>query len=206
VSFDGILVPEGISLEGSGRGTTHLVRGTGWDMHVPSFALLGHNTVSGFTFGDAHRYRSADQGTGFLMLGARWDRANTYGSPLDISHVVISDNEFDRPFIAIRNDGLAIDHLIVVHNIFGAFSTALNWEGNPHNIGSRYHYSDSIVAYNRFFPGSYLDLGIAQGTMASSLSAATAPTSAITSPTVLRAPTSMMKPTPRGGGRRIFGA
>jgi uncharacterized protein DUF11 len=170
VGFDGILVPEGVSLQGAGRGVTRLVRGAQWDIHVPSFALLGHNTVTGFTFGDAHIYRAADQGTGFFMLGARWDRARAYRSPLDISHVVISDNEFDRPFIAIRNDGLGIDHLIVVHNIFGAFSTALTWEGNPRNIGHRYHYSDSIVAYNRFFPGSYLDLTIGQGAIASALS------------------------------------
>ena len=170
VSFDGILLPQGVSLQGAGRGVTRLVRGRQWDIHVPSFALLGHNIVAGFTFGDEHVYRTSEQGTGFFMLGARWDRARVYGSPLDISHVVISDNEFDKPFIAIRNDGLGIDHLIVVHNIFGAFSTALVWEGNPQNVGHPYHYRDSIVAYNEFFPGSYMDARIGQGTIASALS------------------------------------
>jgi hypothetical protein len=170
VSLDGILVPEGVSLQGSGRGVTRLVRGAQWDINVPGFALLGHNSAAGFTFGDAHLYRAADRGTSFLMLGTRFDRARLYDSPLDISHVVISDNEFDKPFIAISNGGLEIDHLILVHNIFGAFSTALTWEGNARNIGHRYRYRDSIVAYNSFFPGSYVDLGIGQGAMVSSIS------------------------------------
>jgi hypothetical protein len=170
VSRDGILVPPGVNLQGAGRGVTRLMRGTQWDIHIPSFALLGHNAVSGFTFGDAHRYQATERGTGFFMLGARWDRARVYATPPDVDHVLISDNEFDKPFMAVGNDGLGIDHLVVVHNTFGAFSTALAWEGNPLNPGYRYHYRDSIVAHNSFFPGSYIDLGIAQGAMASSLS------------------------------------
>jgi hypothetical protein len=174
VSPDGILVPDGVSLRGAGRGLTRLVRGSHWDMQVPSFALLGHNTVSGFTFRDARVYQTDERGTAFLMLGTRWDRAAAYDTamPLSVTHVVISDNEFDKPFVAVSNAGLGVDHLIVTHNIFGAFATALTIEGVPSDTSHRYHYSDSIVAYNKFFPGSSLNLPIGQGAIATGISGA----------------------------------
>lgn len=172
VGVDGILVPMGVSLHGTGRGETTLVRGARWDMHVPSFTLLGHNTVSRFTFRETRVFRTGDRGTGLLMLGPRWDRAQAYGpgTSLDIDHVTITDNEFDKPFIAIGNDGLGIDHLIITRNTFGAFATALEFEGNSHLPDHRYRYSDSIVAYNTFYPGSSLDLASGQGTVATGLS------------------------------------
>ena len=174
VAFDGILVPDGVSLRGAGAGRTVLLRGGRWDLQVPSFALLGHNTVSGFTFRDSRVYTNKDWGTGFLMLGTRWDRAAAYrpAAPLGITHVIVSDNEFDKPFFAITNGGLGVDHLIVTHNIFGAYATAMTIEGVPTEISHRYHYSDSIVAHNKFFPGSFLNLAIGQGAIATGISGA----------------------------------
>jgi len=172
VSYDGLLVPDGVSIQGAGSTATKLLRGSAWDMHLPSFALLGHNTVSGLTFRDARKYTNRDSGSALLMLGVRWDRASAYYSnaPTNVSHVVITQDVFDQPYDAIANGGLSIDHLWVVNNEFGAFKTALSWEGNPANVAHHYSYSDSVVAYNKFSPGSYLDTSTGQGTIATELS------------------------------------
>lgn len=171
-SQDGLLVPDGVSLEGAGSSATTLVRGAGWDIHLPSFALQGHNEVRGFRFRDAHPYTNGDAGTGLLMLGVRVDRAGAYHpvDPTRVSHVVITHDVFYGPYYAIANAGLAIDHLMVTHDEFGAFRTALSWEGYWWDAAYRYRYSDSVVAYNRFFPSSYSNPAIHQGAIATELS------------------------------------
>lgn len=171
VSRDGILVRPGVSLRGAGLGTTRLVRGARWDMHLPSFALLGSNQVGGFSFIESRVFRRGDLGTGFLMLGTRWDRVSIYQPVVteNVSHVVISDNEFDKPFIAIGSDGVSLDHIVVIKNTFGAYSTAIALEGNALNIAQPYHFRDSIVDRNTFMPGSALDVPAGQGTIATAM-------------------------------------
>jgi hypothetical protein len=175
VSLDGILVPEGVSLRGAGSESTTLIRGAAWDLVIPSFALQGYNTVAGFTFHDERRYLAGEHGSPLLSLGVRWDRAHLYPitDPARVSHVVISDNTFDRPYIAIGNGGLAIDHLYVTNNVIGAFITGLFWEGSLSNPTYRYEFTDSIVAFNTFHPGSYMDIRTGSGTLATGLSGGT---------------------------------
>ena len=172
VSYDGILVPHGVNLRGAGAERSTIVRGANWPVEIPSFALRGHNEVSGLTFRDERVYGNDQFGAGFLSLGVRWDRVRMYGpnDPMAVSHVVITANRFDKPFIAVAGGGLSIDHLRVTKNIFGAFYTALFWEGNIFNTSYHYSFSDSIVAQNTFYPGSYLDTKIGQGTIATALS------------------------------------
>lgn len=172
VSPDGLIVPQGVNLRGSGAGVSRVVRGPRWDAHVPSFALLGFNQVNGLTFSESRVFKTGMTGTGFLMLGTRWDRVNAYRptAPFEISHVVISENEFDKPYLAIGSDGVSLDHVIIDHNIFGAFATAIAWEGNAANLVHPYHFSDSIIAYNTFLPGSSLDLAAGQGAIATGMS------------------------------------
>lgn len=169
VSRDGILVPAGVSLLGEGWRRTRVVRGAHWEPALPSFALLGHNQVTGFTFAESHRFVRGETGASFLALGPRWDRLHAYRANVssEVSHVVISDNEFDKPFVAIANNGLAIDHLVVTHNLFGAYQTAIELEAN---LNTPYHFRDSIVAHNQFFPGSALDIAAGQGAIATGLS------------------------------------
>jgi hypothetical protein len=172
VSLDGILVPDGVSLTGAGRDVTIILRGDRWTAEMPSFALQGHNTIVGFKFQDERRYGNADYAAPFLSLGVRSDRATIYRptDPTAVSHVAITQNLFDRPFIAVGSGALSLDHIFVTNNIFGAFRIALAWEGNPQNLVYPYHFTDSVVAHNLFYPGSYLDTSTGQGTMATGLS------------------------------------
>jgi len=172
VSHDGLAIPEGVSLEGAGSSATILVRGTSWNAQLPMFALRGHNVVSGFTFRDARIYASNDSGSPMLLLGAISDRvrARRENASKRVSHVIITQNLFDKPFRAIVNDGSAIDHLLITSNEFGAFKTAIFLEGNSSSIADRYSFSDSIISRNQFLPGSYLDVTIGQGAIATELS------------------------------------
>jgi uncharacterized repeat protein (TIGR01451 family) len=175
VSYDGILVPDGVSLQGAGSTQTTVVRGANWGAGIPTFTLIGHTNVSGFTFTDEHVYQGVATGNTFLQLGVpRW-RAGSWYSQFDItgtSHVVITQNVFDKPFIAVGNlyAGLPIDHLLVTSNIFGAYATAVQFEGDATNAAYPYRYSDSIVAFNTFYPGSYIDVAATQGTIATQIS------------------------------------
>jgi hypothetical protein len=170
VSLDGVLVPDGVSLQGAGREFTTILRGPKWNLDMPSFALQGHNTVAGFKFGDARQYGPKDYAAPMLSLGVRWDRAKFYGvaGSAAPSHMAIAKNLFDRPFIAIGSGGLPLDHIVVVDNVFGAYRAALVWEGT--NTAFPYHFSDSVISHNTFYPGSYLDVAIGQGTVATGLS------------------------------------
>jgi Domain of unknown function DUF11 len=172
VSLDGFLVPEGVSLRGASSGSTTLIRGAAWDLATPTFALQGRNSVTGFTFRDERRYQPGERGAALLSLGVRWDRVGLYRLThlARVSHVIISGNTFDRPFIAIGSGGLAIDHLSVTKNIIGAFITGLFWEGNLDNPAYHYEFTDSIVDDNTFQPGSYIDTRIRSGTTATGLS------------------------------------
>jgi hypothetical protein len=172
VTSDGILVPDGVSLEGAGSGSTTVARGTSWGC-LAVFSLFGHATISGFTFSDQQIYQGLTGYNEFLQFGVMAAHANTYGVTIgSVSHVVIAQNVFSKPFIAIGNlySGIAVDHLVVASNIFGAYATAIQFEGDATNSTHPYQLRDSIIDSNTFYPGSYLDVTAAQGTIATQLS------------------------------------
>jgi hypothetical protein len=175
VSQDGIIVPPNVGLEGEGAGNTRLVRGLEWEGSSPSFILQGHNEISDLTFTDSHRYQPKDYGPAILSLGLPPGHAKTYSpsAPTSVSHVRIHDNVFDKPYIGVGASGLPIDHLRIVDNEFGAYATGVMIEGNAWDVRYRYQLRDSVISGNVFYPGSYLDTSIRQGTMASSISGGT---------------------------------
>lgn len=162
----GVLVPVGISIIGSGASFTTIRRDTTWSMQKPIFTLQGRNTVQGVTFKDAYVYQPTDPGRMLLELGVNPISAQFFNAsdPSNVSGVTITQNVFDQPFVAIQDNGLPIDHLFVTNNVFGAYNMGLY-------VDSAHQLSDSVVAYNTFEPGSYLDVSAAQGTISSSASA-----------------------------------
>jgi hypothetical protein len=175
VSADGILLPVGVDLQGAGRAATVILRAAEWPLAIPTFTLQGRNTVRGLRFRDARVYTRGDSGAAALELGTRWDRGRAYyaGDPFAVSHVTIADNTFEFPFYAIANSGLAIDHLTITGNEFGAFNTAIMLEADTWNAAYRYELRDAAITHNRFYPGSYLDAAIGQGTIATQLGGGT---------------------------------
>jgi hypothetical protein len=174
VTYDGILVPVGVSLRGAGAGMTSVIRAAGWAASMPDFALQGNNTVQGITFGDANVYTPASGGTAAaLQLGVRYYRAHSYSAtdPTVTSNVVITGNVFDKTYVAIGDQGLPIDHLFVTYNDIGAYYSGLSPGGTSTNMTYPFRMDDSVIAFNTFAPGSYIDTAAAAGTIASQLGA-----------------------------------
>jgi uncharacterized repeat protein (TIGR01451 family) len=159
-------------------------RGPMWsESGVPTFNLQGNNTVSNLYFADQMNYTPWDtpgynsgsagnHNNGLpgsdLQLGVEFWHApggdgpgsggyyNAFTPTTNISHVVITENIFNKPYLAIGNGGLPIDHLMITYNTFGgAFSNAIYVSQNKNNAWLPYHFNDSIVAFNNFYPSSF---------------------------------------------------
>lgn len=175
LSPDGIIVPRGVSLRGSGALTTTIVQDA--DGLPPprqaTFTLMGGNTVEGFTFRDAHVYTSGHVDSTFLSLGPgrRAVAPTTSSVPDAIADVVIAHNIFDRPQVAISAGGALISRLFIVGNELGAYRIGLELSADRPMVNRRFSVEDSVMAYNLFRPGSYLATDIGQGAMASEIGA-----------------------------------
>jgi hypothetical protein len=170
---DGIELPKGVSLRGAGAKSTRLIREK---PHGPctgaAFSLLGENAVEGFTFFDANIYGPGDPACPLFQLGTQTGSPGhdpSDATPVD--EIVITRNVFDRPSVAIADAGMPIRHLILTNNEFGAYRTALDLSGNRYITAPKYRIDDSIVEFNSFKPGSYIDAKIGQGAIATSLGA-----------------------------------
>ena len=173
VVYDGILVPIGVNLLGTGAGSTTLVRDTTWSVGRPAFSLQGSNVVQGMRFSDARIYAPSSSARPFIQLGVQYDHAQSYsaGDPSYVSDVTVTQNVFDKPFIAVADGGLPLDHLYITYNEFGAYFQGLAVGGNGGNSAQRFHIDDAIVAFNVFKPGSDIDVAGGQGAIASGLAA-----------------------------------
>jgi len=174
VTLDGVLVPVGVDIKGAGAGSTIVQRGTSWNSGTVNFALQGNNTVQDITFRDANVYGTSSSAAPMVRLGVRWYFSHLYhaSDPTTVSGVTLTRNVFDRPFVAIADGGMPIDHLLITFNEFGAYSNALALTGDGNTVNTPFRIDDSVIAFNRFKPGSYNNPSIGQGTMASQLGAA----------------------------------
>jgi len=164
---DGYVLPAGVNLIGSGPEATRIARtdplraGT----RVPLLTLAGRNTVSGLSFADAAPFTSLSDARPVIRLGAP-------GPEAAATDFVITANRFGPAGIAIADAGLPIARLFLTHNEFAAFAEALRLTGEEVRPGAAFRIDDSVVRWNRFVPGSYIDLSARQGTMGSEIGAA----------------------------------
>lgn len=173
VSFDGLVVPPGVNLQGVGAGgsnPTVVERTTAWPNALPSFTLQGRNQVTGIKFVDDNNYATAPAGAAMLQLGVVWYRAHALSAndPTTVSDVVIDHDVFDKPYFAIRSGSLPADHIYIAYNTFGgAWNTAIYLGQDPSEVRNlstatpyplfpyqTYHFTDAITAYNTFYPSS----------------------------------------------------
>ncbi len=174
---EGIIIPEGVELQGSGERLTTLRRHPEWNSRaaMAALTLMSHSGVSGFTFHDLQTYRPGDHAAPFLQLGMddrRFMTAAAGASPTAIvDTVVITHNIFDKPLVAIGSGGLPLRRVFITDNTFGAFHAALELTGDKYYVNQRYGIDDSVIDDNRFEPGSDLDVGQKSGSIASELGA-----------------------------------
>jgi hypothetical protein len=173
-SPDGVELPKGVSLRGAGAKTTRLIREKPQGICTgAAISLVGENVIEGFTFADANIYGPSDPPCPFFQLGRAFNgsRRLDYAEQKPVDGILITRNVFDRPSVAIADAGAPIHHLFLTYNEFGAYRFGLDLSGNRYNTTTKYRIDDSIVEFNSFKPGSYVDAKIGQGTIATSLGA-----------------------------------
>ena len=177
---DGIVVPPRVSLQGSGAGATVIERGSSYPAYAPTFSLQGSNTVQGIDFTDDTVYTPQSSGQPAIRVGVLWYFKNQYhlqGVPAKrTSNVVITQNTFDKPFVAIGNGGVPLDHIFITNNVFGgAYNTAIqlttdqNYVSDPDAIQYPYQFADAVIDNNSFYPSSYVS-GTTIGAIATQIS------------------------------------
>jgi hypothetical protein len=172
---NGFVLPPGTSVLGAGAGRSVIER---IDVLQPrtSIALLtltGRNTVTGLTFRDGAHFTTMGEARPVIRLGPQADVAAVPATgPAQIADVVIADNQFDRVGKAISDEGQwPLARLIVSGNEFAAFGEAL-FLGGGARPNAPFRVDDSVIRGNHFIPGSYVDIAIRQGTIASEVGAA----------------------------------
>jgi hypothetical protein len=162
----GVMVPVGVNLAGAGASSTTIERDTTWPVARPIFTLQGKNIVHDITFKDAYTYSASFSGGKLIGLGVDPAHAHVFSptDPTTVSQVTITNNVFDKPFEAIQDDGMLIDHLYVTYNEFGAYQNAIY-------IDQDSNLADSIFSFNTFEPSSDILVTQAQGVVATQISA-----------------------------------
>ena len=174
---EGFLVPDNVQLRGAGDKVSFIVRHGPVNPRRPDalLTLSGHNSVVGLSFSDDVRFESQEQSRPVIQLGTRPPLADEFKSgrwPL-VEDVVISGNRFVHVGRVITDEpGRPLARLFITHNEFGAYYEALHLPGNTAVVWEPFQITDSVIRGNRFIPGSYLDLHLHQGTIASELGAA----------------------------------
>ncbi|HEY4339904.1 MAG TPA: hypothetical protein VGM97_08160 [Steroidobacteraceae bacterium] len=171
---DGFILAPNVGLEGSDQRTTIVRRHGAKQAPMPGalLTLTGRNKLTGITFIDDEHYVSASDSRTIVQLGlppvaAGSADAETAG----VDDVRISHDTFSHVGRALLSGGRPLHRLIVTHDSFGAFETALMLTGGGSDPAHPYDLEDSIFRDNHFVPGSYLDIAARQGTVASQIGA-----------------------------------
>jgi len=174
---DGFLLPHNVHLRGAGPKRTFVLRRGPQRAHGSDalLTLTGHNSVIGLSFSDEqHFHDAAAEARSVIQLGPlpTSDESNS-GVSHRVEDIVISDDEFLHVGCVITDAaGRPIERLIVTSNVLGGYTSGIELRGNSTAVWEPYRIDDSVIRGNRFVPGSYLDLSIKQGVLASEMGAA----------------------------------
>ena len=170
----GVTLPHNVHLLGAGDGSSIIVRHNASGTTLPEalITLTGDNSVVGLTFTDTDNFESRAQSRAVLQLGVRNGNPGDAVAAADtVNDIVIRGNVFRRVGRAIIDSGHPIARLFVTHNDFAAYDEALAMTGDRFQVEEPFRIDDSVIRWNHFVPGSYLDLSQRQGTIASELGA-----------------------------------
>jgi hypothetical protein len=171
---EGFILGPHVHLEGAGQQATFVRRHGAKQAPMPGalLTLTGQNRLTGISFTDDEHYVSSDDARTIIQLGRAplpVGAGSIEAAPVD--DVLISRDSFGQVGRALLSGGRPMHRLIVTHNVFGAFETALLLTGGGSDPTHPYELEDSIFRDNVFVPGSYRDLAARQGTVASQIGA-----------------------------------
>lgn len=164
---DGVVIANGVDLEGAANPATRIVRSAAWQHfpNAPLFTLAGENRIARIEFAAETSGATA----AFLQLGrySRGDIAAARGA----RDFAIVGNSFAGSALSIRAGGLPLANLTITGNRLTARRLALALGGDSRNVRDTFRIEDAIVTGNRFEPGGYLDVAIGQGARAAEFGA-----------------------------------
>jgi hypothetical protein len=172
---NGFILARNVNFQGAGPKLSSVIRHDAKVGRPPGalLTLTGANSVLGISFSDDARYESLQQSRAMIQLGIRLaGAASQHSAAADqVSDIVISSDEFHHVGRAITDSSLPIRHLFVTRNEFGGYDNGLLLTGSGADPAHPYRIDDSVVRWNSFIPGSYLDISARQGSVATQLGA-----------------------------------
>lgn len=163
---NGLRLARQVGLLGAGSKLSRIVRHDARSGRLPGalLTLMGANSVVGISFTDDAVYESLEQSRAMIQLGIR-------GPGEEVNDIVISANTFYHVGRAVADSSSPIRNLFVTRNEFGGYDNGLLLTGGGANPAHPFRIDDSVVRWNSFIPGSYLDISARQGTVATQLGA-----------------------------------
>jgi hypothetical protein len=163
---NGFVLPPHVHLRGSKDRAGKIVRhDTRAAQPRGLFTVTGDNSITDVTFTDADTFASPAESRPIIQLGEA--RASSDA----VTDIIISNNDFQRVGRAIEDSGRPLLRLMVTRNRFAAYDRDLQLPGNHFGAAGPYRIDDSIVRWNTFIPGSFIDIAGHQGVIASELGA-----------------------------------
>ncbi len=150
----GFVLPHGIDVRAASGRDSVIVRHGAPGSRPPGalFTLIGSNSIVGITFVDADTYNGMDETRPVIQLGIPGGGG---GGPAIVDDIVLSGNSFRHVGRAVIDSGRPLRRVFITGNEFGAYDNALYLTGSGRNT---FRIDDSVVRFNRFVPGSFLDL------------------------------------------------
>jgi hypothetical protein len=170
---EGFVLARDVRLRGAGAGESVVVRHDPLSRRNALLRLTGRNSISGITFTEDARFDSPENARAIVQLGGPEHAATASGARDEtIEDIVITDNAFRRVGRALADDAAyPIERLFVTRNDFGAYYLAIDLTGSLFDMTRTFRIDDTVLRWNRFSPGSYLDVAAHQGAIASELGA-----------------------------------
>lgn len=163
----GFTLPPNVHLAGPADHSATLVRHEARAARPRAlFTVTGNNSITNITFTEADILTSPADSKPVIALG---EPSANYGPVTDI---IISNNVFQRVGRAMEDTGRPLVRLMVTHNRFAAYDRDLQLPGIHINSPVPFRLEDSIVRWNTFVPGSFIDVAGHQGVIASELGGA----------------------------------
>lgn len=162
---EGLVLPVNVNLQGAADHGSRIVRHN--ILHSRPRALLtvaGHNIIRDLSFTDAEPTPSVAASRPIITLGEGPPSATP------VTDIIIVNNDFLRVGRAIEDATRPLIRLWITHNRFAAFDRDLQLTGDQFGTEAPNLIEDSIVRWNTFIPGSFLDVPAHQGVLASELS------------------------------------
>ena len=170
-----LVVSPQVQLRGAGSESTQILWHDGARSSDMGALLLleGRNSITGLQFQDQRHFNTRGRSRPVIQLGHSYrdPRVISGQLPSVVRDIVIADNRFGHVGEGIASGSLPVERLFVVRNFFSAYASDIEMPGSFLTVENPFRVDDSVIRWNTFVPGGYIDLQARQGVLATGLGA-----------------------------------